>query len=111
MEDELAASITLQGAVWGGAKALQSSSGPGFTDDGSTSDTPLTTETPCVFVDVQRGGPSTWFANVTRAGRHDAGAGVPTATTKSLYPLPNSPQECFDLTITASISEGIRVRP
>jgi hypothetical protein len=30
MEDELAASITLQGAVWGGAKAFTFTSGPGF---------------------------------------------------------------------------------
>lgn len=30
MEDELAASITLQGAVWGGAKAFTVTSGPGF---------------------------------------------------------------------------------
>ena len=30
MEDELAASIALQGAVWGGAKAFTVTSGPGF---------------------------------------------------------------------------------
>ena len=30
MEDELAASIAIQGAVWGGAKALTVTSGPGF---------------------------------------------------------------------------------
>ena len=30
MEDELAASICLQGAVWGGAKAFTVTSGPGF---------------------------------------------------------------------------------
>ena len=30
MEDELAASITLQGAVWAGAKAFTVTSGPGF---------------------------------------------------------------------------------
>ncbi len=30
MEDELAASIALQGGVWGGAKAFTVTSGPGF---------------------------------------------------------------------------------
>ena len=30
MEDELAASIAIQGAVWGGAKAFTVTSGPGF---------------------------------------------------------------------------------
>ncbi len=38
MEDELAASITLQGAVWGGAKAFTVTSGPGFS---------LLTASPC----------------------------------------------------------------
>ena len=30
MEDEVASSITIQGAVWGGAKAMTVTSGPGF---------------------------------------------------------------------------------
>jgi len=56
MEDELAASITLQGAVWGGAKAFTVTSGPGFSLMMEHIGYAAMTETPCVFVDVQRGG-------------------------------------------------------
>ena len=59
MEDELAASITMQGAVWGGAKAFTVTSGPGFSLMMEHIGYAAMTETPCVFVDVQRGGPST----------------------------------------------------
>ena len=59
MEDELAASITAIGAVWGGAKALCVTSGPGFSLMMEHLGYAAMTETPVVFVDVQRGGPST----------------------------------------------------
>ena len=55
MEDELAASITLQGAVWAGAKAFTVTSGPGFSLMMEHIGYAAMTETPCVFVDVQRG--------------------------------------------------------
>jgi hypothetical protein len=57
MEDELAASIAIQGAVWGGAKAFTVTSGPGFSLMMEHIGYAAMTETPCVFVDVQRGGP------------------------------------------------------
>jgi 2-oxoglutarate/2-oxoacid ferredoxin oxidoreductase subunit alpha len=57
MEDELAASIALQGGVWGGAKAFTVTSGPGFSLMMEHIGYAAMTETPCVFVDVQRGGP------------------------------------------------------
>jgi|HubBroStandDraft_4_1064222.scaffolds.fasta_scaffold453055_1 hypothetical protein len=57
--EQLAASITLQGAVWGGAKAFTVTSGPGFSLMMEHIGYAAMTETPCVFVDVQRGGPST----------------------------------------------------
>jgi len=59
MEDELASSIAIQGAVWGGAKAFTVTSGPGFSLMMEHIGYAIMTETPCVFVDVQRGGPST----------------------------------------------------
>ena len=72
MEDELAASIALQGAVWAGAKAFTVTSGPGFSLMMEHIGLATMTETPCVFIDVQRGGPSTGLADPARAGRHDA---------------------------------------
>ncbi len=110
MEDELAASITLQGAVWGGAKAFTVTSGPGFSLMMEHIGYAVMTETPCVFVDVQRGGPSTGLPTLpaqadmmqARWGSH--------GDYEIIALCPNSPQECFDLTITAfNLAEQFRV--
>ncbi len=110
MEDELAASIAIQGAVWGGAKAFTVTSGPGFSLMMEHIGYAAMTETPCVFVNVQRGGPSTGLPTLpaqadmmqARWGSHgDYGL---------IAVCPNSPQECFDLTIEAfNLSEEFRV--
>src|ERR1700741_1270680 len=110
MEDELAASITLQGAVWGGAKAFTVTSGPGFSLMMEHIGYAAMTETPCVFVDVQRGGPSTGLPTLpaqadmmqARWGSH--------GDYEIIALCPNSPQECFDLTIKAfNYAEKYRV--
>jgi 2-oxoglutarate/2-oxoacid ferredoxin oxidoreductase subunit alpha len=110
MEDELAASITLQGAVWGGAKAFTVTSGPGFSLMMEHIGYAAMTETPCVFVDVQRGGPSTGLPTLpaqadmmqARWGSH--------GDYEIIALCPNSPQECFDLTIKAfNFAEKFRV--
>ncbi len=110
MEDELAASIAILGAVWAGAKALTVTSGPGFSLMMEHIGLAAMTETPCVFIDVQRGGPSTGLPTLpsqadmmqARWGSHgDYGI---------IALCPNSPQECFDLTIRAfNLSEEFRV--
>jgi 2-oxoglutarate ferredoxin oxidoreductase subunit alpha len=110
MEDELAASIAITGAVWGGAKAFTVTSGPGFSLMMEHIGYAAITETPCVFVNVQRGGPSTGLptlpaqADMMQAkwGSHgDYGI---------VALCPNSPQECFDLTVTAfNLAEEFRV--
>ena len=110
MEDELAASIAIQGAVWGGAKAFTVTSGPGFSLMMEHIGYAAMTETPCVFVNVQRGGPSTGLPTLpaqadmmqARWGSHgDYGI---------IALCPNSPQECFDLTIQAfNLAEEFRV--
>jgi 2-oxoglutarate ferredoxin oxidoreductase subunit alpha len=110
MEDELAASIAIQGAVWGGAKAFTVTSGPGFSLMMEHIGYAAMTETPCVFVNVQRGGPSTGLPTLpaqsdmmqARWGSHGDYEIVALA--------PNSPQECFDLTVRAfNLSEEFRV--
>ncbi|PWU10201.1 MAG: 2-oxoacid:acceptor oxidoreductase subunit alpha [Terriglobia bacterium] len=110
MEDELAASIAIQGAVWGGAKAFTVTSGPGYSLMMEHIGYAAMTETPCVFVNVQRGGPSTGLPTLpaqadmmqARWGSHgDYGI---------VALCPSSPQECFDLTIEAfNLSEEFRV--
>src|SRR5512142_3429250 len=110
MEDELASSIAIAGAAWGGLKAMTVTSGPGFSLMMEHLGYAAMTETPCVFVNVQRGGPSTGLPTLpaqadmmqARWGSHgDYG---------TIAVCPNSPQECFDLGITAfNLSEEYRV--
>lgn len=110
MEDELAASITIQGAVWGGAKAFTVTSGPGFSLMMEHIGYAAMTETPCVFVNVQRGGPSTGLPTLpAQADMMQAKWG--SHGDYSIIALcPNSPQECFDLTIQAfNLAEEFRV--
>ena len=110
MEDEMAASIAIQGAVWGGAKAFTVTSGPGFSLMMEHIGYAAMTETPCVFVNVQRGGPSTGLPTLpaqadmmqARWGSH--------GDYQIIALSPRSPQECFDLTIKAfNFSEEYRV--
>jgi 2-oxoglutarate ferredoxin oxidoreductase subunit alpha len=110
MEDEIASSIAIQGAVWGGAKAMTVSSGPGISLMMEHVGLAAMTEVPCVFINVQRGGPSTGLPTLpaqadmmqARWGSHGD---------YSIIALsPNSPQECFDLIIHAfNLSETYRV--
>jgi len=110
MEDELAASITLQGGVWGGAKAFTVTSGPGFSLMMEHIGYAAMTETPCVFVDVQRGGPSTGLPTLPgQADMHQARWGSH-GDYEIIALCPNSPQECFDLTVKAfNLAEEYRV--
>lgn len=110
MEDELAASIAIQGAVWAGKKSMTVTSGPGFSLMMEHIGLAAMTETPCVFVDVQRGGPSTGLPTLpgqadmmqARWGSH--------GDYEIIALSPNSPQESFDLTIDAfNLAEQYRV--
>ncbi len=110
MEDEIASSIAIQGAVWGGAKAMTVTSGPGFSLMMEHIGLAVMLETPCVFVDVQRGGPSTGLPTLpgqadmmqARWGSH--------GDYEIIAFCPNSPQECYDLTIEAfNMAETYRV--
>ena len=110
MEDELAASIAIVGAAWAGAKTFTVTSGPGFSLMMEHIGYAVMTETPCVFVNVQRGGPSTGLPTLpaqsdmmqARWGSH--------GDYEIIALSPNSPQECFDLTITAfNLAEEFRV--
>jgi len=110
MEDELAASIAIQGAVWAGKKSMTVTSGPGFSLMMEHIGLAAMTETPCVFVDVQRGGPSTGLPTLpgqadmmqARWGSH--------GDYEIIALSPNSPQESFNLTVDAfNLAEQYRV--
>ena len=109
MEDELAASITLQGAVWAGAKAFTVTSGPGFSLMMEHVGYAAMTETPCVFMDVQRGGPSTGLPTLPAQGDMMQARWGSHGDYGMIALCPNSPQECFDLTIKAfNLAERFR---
>jgi 2-oxoglutarate/2-oxoacid ferredoxin oxidoreductase subunit alpha len=110
MEDEIASSIAILGAAWGGQKVMTVTSGPGLSLMMEHIGYAAITETPCVIVDVQRGGPSTGLPTLpaqadmmqVKWGSH--GDYEPIALS------PNSPQECFDLMIKAfNLAEIYRV--
>jgi len=110
MEDELASIASLIGAVWGGKKAMTVTSGPGFSLMMENIGLACMMETPLVIANVQRGGPSTGLPTLTgqqdmmqaRWGSH--------GDYEIIALSPDSPQECFDLTIEAfNLSEIYRV--
>ncbi len=110
MEDELGSMAAILGASWGGKKAMTVTSGPGFSLMMENIGLGAMTETPCVVVNVQRGGPSTGLPTLpgqqdmmqARWGSH--------GDYEIIAVVPNSPQECFDFTILAfNLSEKYRV--
>jgi 2-oxoglutarate ferredoxin oxidoreductase subunit alpha len=110
MEDEIASMNAILGASWGGKKTMTSTSGPGFSLMMENLGLGVMMETPCVIVNVQRGGPSTGLPTLVgqqdmmqaRWGSH--------GDYEIIALCPNSPQECFDLTIEAfNYSEKYRV--
>ena len=101
MEDELASMAAILGASWAGAKAMTATSGPGFTLMMENIGLGVMTETPCVVVDVQRGGPSTGLPTLaSQADMMQAKWGSHGDYEPIAY-APSSPQEMFDLTIKA----------
>ncbi len=109
MEDEIASSIAIQGAVWGGVKAMTVSSGPGMSLMMEHIGYAVMTETPCVFVDVQRAGPSTGLPTLPAQADMMQARWGPHGDCPAVALCPNSPQEAFDLTITAfNLAERFR---
>ncbi len=110
MEDELASMAAVVGAAWTGTKALTVTSGPGFSLMMENIGLAVMMETPCVVVNVQRGGPSTGLPTMVgqadimqaRWGSH--------GDYETITLSPQSPQEAFDLCIVAfNLAEAYRV--
>jgi len=101
MEDEIAGMAAIIGASLTGLKTLTATSGPGFSLKQENLGYAVITETPCVIVNVQRGGPSTGLPTApaqgdimqARWGTHGDHSII------ALYP--NSVREIYDTTIRA----------
>ena len=109
MEDELASMNAILGSSWAGVKSMTATSGPGFSLMMENLGLGIMLETPCVLVNVQRGGPSTGLPTLVgqqdmmqaRWGSH--------GDYEIIALAPTSPQELFDLTIRAfNLSEKYR---
>ena len=109
MEDEIAAMASVLGAAWSGCKSMTATSGPGFSLMMENIGLGVCTETPCVVVNVQRGGPSTGLPTMgaqadmmqARWGSH--------GDYEIIALAPCSAQEIFYQTITAfNLSERYR---
>lgn len=109
MEDEMASLSAVIGASWAGVKSMTATSGPGFSLMQENIGYAFMTETPCVIVNVQRGGPST--GQPTRSSQGDAmqSRWGTHGDYMSIVLSPNSVQEMFYLTIEAfNLSEKYR---
>jgi 2-oxoglutarate ferredoxin oxidoreductase subunit alpha len=101
MEDELASMIAVLGGSWGGAKSMTATSGPGFSLMMENLGLGIMTETPCVLVNVQRGGPSTGLPTLVAQGDMMQARWGSHGPYEIIALAPASPQELFDLTIRA----------
>jgi len=110
MEDEMASMAAIIGASWTGTKSMTVTSGPGFSLMMENIGLAAMMETPCVVVNVQRGGPSTGLPTmVGQADMMQARWGSH-GDYEIIAVAPQSPQEAFDVTIDAfNISELYRV--
>ena len=110
MEDEISSMAATLGGAWGGLKAMTATSGPGFSLMMENLGLGMITETPCVVINIQRGGPSTGLPTLVgqadmmqaRWGSHgDYGV---------IALSPSSPQESFELTVRAfNLAETYRL--
>ncbi len=110
MEDEIASMAAILGASWGGAKAMTSTSGPGFSLMMENIGLGVCTETPCVVANVQRAGPSTGLPTLVGQGDMMQARWGSHGPYEIIALTPSSPQEMFDFTVKAfNLSEQYRV--
>lgn len=110
MEDEIGSVAAIIGASVAGARSFTATSGPGFSLMMENIGLAAMMEVPIVIADVQRASPSTGLP--TSVGQSDllqARWGSHGDYGVVVY-CPASPQECFDLTITAfNIADQYRI--
>ncbi len=109
MEDEIASISAIIGASWTGAKAMTTTSGPGFSLMQENIGYACMTETPCVIVNVQRSGPSTGQPTEGAQGDMMQARWGTHGDHEIIALCPNSVQECMELTLEAfNLSEYYR---
>jgi 2-oxoglutarate/2-oxoacid ferredoxin oxidoreductase subunit alpha len=109
MEDEIASIAAVIGASWGGMKAMTATSGPGISLMLENIGFALGTETPCVIVNVMRGGPTTGIPSVELQGDVVQPRRGSHGDYQIIALAPSSVQEVFDYTVEAfNLAERFR---
>lgn len=101
MEDEIASIASIIGASWSGAKSMTATSSPGFSLMMENYGFAAMTETPCVVVNVQRGGPSTGQPTLGSQGDMMQARWGSHGDYETIALSPSTVQECLDLTVMA----------
>jgi 2-oxoglutarate ferredoxin oxidoreductase subunit alpha len=102
MEDEIASMASIIGASIAGLKSMTATSGPGFSLMQENIGFAAMTETPCVVVNVMRGGPSTGLPTLPSQGDVMQSRWGTHGDHPIIVLCPASVREVFDLTITAT---------
>ncbi len=100
-EDELAAIGVVIGASWNGARAFTPTSGPGISLMEEFIGLAYYAEVPAVIFDVQRVGPSTGMPTRTQQCDLMACAYASHGDTRHVMLFPDSPEECFQMSVQA----------
>ncbi len=109
MEDEISSMNAILGASWGGVKSMTATSGPGFSLMMENYGLGIMMEVPTVIVNVMRGGPSTGLPTLVGQGDVMQTKWGTHGDIQAIALSPQSPQECFDLTIRAfNLAERFR---
>jgi 2-oxoglutarate ferredoxin oxidoreductase subunit alpha len=109
MEDEIGSMGAVIGASMGGSKAMTATSGPGFSLKQENIGYAAMTETPCVIVNVMRGGPSTGMPTRPAQGDVMQARWGSHGDHPTIALAPSSVKEVFDETVRAfNLSEALR---
>ena len=100
-EDELAAIGAVIGAMWNGARAFTPTSGPGISLMNEFIGLAYYAEVPAVIFDIQRVGPSTGMPTRTQQCDLMLAAYASHGDTRHVLLFPNSPEECFYMSVEA----------
>ena len=109
MEDEIASMAAIIGASNAGCKSMTATSGPGFSLMQENIGYAYITETPCVIINVQRGGPSTGLpTKIAQSDIMQARWGTHGDYTAVVL-APSTVKECFEEVVRAfNLAERFR---
>ncbi len=101
-EDEIAAMCSAIGASFAGQLGVTGTSGPGVCLKSEAMNLAIITELPVLIIDVQRGGPSTGLPTKTEQSDLLQAMYGRNGDSPMVIVAPQSPSDCFDITLEAA---------